>query len=237
MTHTIKRFYKGVSVTEAAEGGLSILLDSKPVRTPAGKPLVLPPAPPLADAVAAEWDAQTDHIRPWTMPLTQLAATALDRVGPERPVITQQLLGFAATDLLCYRVDFPHALRERQEQSWQPLLDWLAETLGARLDVTFGLTAIEQSADSLAAIARRLESYDVWTLTAAQSAAAAAGSTVLALGLAEGRLDGQQVFALAQLDETFQMEQWGEDYEAADRRRRLESDIAAAATLLALLSA
>lgn len=230
---TRKRFYKSTG-TKAVEGGFAVTLDGRVVKTPAGRQL-LAPNDRLGQALAAEWEAQKDNILPDTMPLTQLVSTALDRVGPERPAIIEQMLKFAETDLLCYRADQPEELVRRQQQGWQPLLDWAASALDAPLLVTTGLMAIAQPPASLASLERYLGRQDVWRLTAGQSACAAAGSLILAVAMLEGRLDGQQVFDLSALDETFQIERWGEDWEAAERRERLQGDIAAAFRLLAFL--
>lgn len=233
LNRTIKRFYKQANVAEA-EGGFAVQLDGRTVKTPAGTRLMVP-SRPLAEAMAAEWDAQGEDIQPALMPMTQLASTALDRVGPERAAIQEQLGKFAATDLLCYRAEFPPDLVARQTRLWQPLLDWAAETLGAALVTTAGILAVEQPAAALAALSARLDNYDVWRLTAAQAACAASGSLVLALALAEDRLSGEETFEVSQLDETYQIEQWGEDYEAADRRDVLKRDILAAERLLRLV--
>ena len=235
LNKTLKRFYK-LAAAAAVDGGYAVQLDGKGVKTPAAKPLVVPGLA-LATAMAAEWTAQETEIRPSTMPLTQLASTALDRVGPERQAILAQLRDYGATDLLCYRAACPLDLVERQARQWQPWLDWARKSLGADLAVTEGIMAVEQSDAALTALSQRLDSYDLWRLTAVQSACASAGSLVLALALGEGQLTGQQIFDLSQLDETYQIEKWGEDYEAADRRARLHRDLLAADQFLILLSA
>lgn len=231
----LKRFYKDAQATAVEAGGFAIHLDGKAVKTPLGRPLRLPNAR-LAEAVAAEWRAQGGTILPHTMPLTQLASTALDRTGPERASISEQLMGYAATDLLCYRADFPPELAERQARGWQPWLDWARDEVGARLVVTAGILAIDQPAEALAALAARIESLDDWRLAGVQSACPALGSLVLALALEAGRLSASDAFALSHLDETFQAEQWGEDTEAAARRTALEADVMAAERWLGLLS-
>ncbi len=229
----IRRFYARAECGEA-EGGFAVRLDGKVVKTPAGQALVVP-ARALAEAVAAEWAAQGDTVRPADMPLTQLAATALDRIGPERDAILPQMLAYAGTDLLCHRAAFPPDLVRRQDENWQPLLDWAAAALGARLEVTAGVVPVPQPPAALAALAARLAGYDVWRLTAAQAACAASGSLILALALAEGRLAGAEAFDLSQLDETYQIERWGDDAEAALRRANLRRDVLAADRLLALV--
>lgn len=234
LSKTIKRFYKD-STTQAAEGGYAVLLDGKSIKTPGGRAMVVPTAT-LAEAVAEEWRAQEEQVRPSSMPLTQLASTALDRVEPERPHITAQLMNYAGTDLLCYRAESPADLVVRQTATWQPLLDWAAQALDAPLVTTTGLAAVEQPAHALGALEGHLNGMDVWRLTAVQSSAAAMGSLILALALAEGRLEPDTAYEASQLDETYQIEQWGEDWEAADRRAALKADIQAAGRFLALLS-
>jgi chaperone required for assembly of F1-ATPase len=229
----IKRFYTQAAAAETGDG-FAVRLDGRAVKTPAGKVLVVPTRA-LAEAVAAEWAAQGETVRPADMPLTQLAATALDRIGPERDAILAQLLAYAGTDLLCHRAGFPPDLVRRQHAAWQPVLDWAAAELGARLEVTAGVVAVPQPADSLAALAARLAGYDVWRLTAVQAAAPATGSLVLALALAQRRLSGAEAFDLSHLDETYQMERWGDDPEAAQRRANLRRDVLAADRLLALV--
>ncbi|CCG41059.1 ATP12 family chaperone protein [Magnetospirillum molischianum] len=232
---TLRRFYEAASAAES-EGGFAVHLDGRPVRTPGGR-FLLVPARPLAEAVAAEWDAQVETILPSTMPLTQLSSTALDRVAPERETITGYLMAYAGTDLLCYRAEAPADLAMRQSREWQPLLDWAAETLAAPLASTVSVLAVSQPDHALAALATHLDAQDSWRLTAIQAAAAATGSLILALALAEERIDAEAAWSLSQLDETYQIEQWGEDAEATSRRAALKRDIAAAERLLSLLKA
>ena len=233
MSKTFKRFYKQAE-SRQAETGFAIHLDGKPIKTPGARALTAP-VQALAEAIAAEWTEQGEMVVPATMPLTQLTSTAIDRVGPERPHITAELMNYGGTDLLCYRAECPGDLVARQTRDWQPLLDWAALTLDAPLITTTAMAAVAQPSQSLAALERHLGQVDVWRLTAIQSATAALGSLILALALAEGRLSAEQAFQLSQLDETYQIEQWGEDYEAADRRAELAADIAAAGRFLDLL--
>jgi chaperone required for assembly of F1-ATPase len=235
LAKSFKRIYARAE-TMATDDGHVVRLDGKPVKTPGGRLLAVPSSA-LAEAMIAEWNGQGEMVIPATMPLTQLASTALDRVGPERAHIIAELMKYAGTDLLCYRAEVPLDLAERHAREWQPLLDWAALTLDASLMTTTAMLAIAQPPQTLAALERFLGGADPWRLTAIQSATAAMGSLILALALAEGRLTAEQAFALSQLDETYQIEQWGEDEEAAERRAELRQDIAAAAGLLALLAA
>src|SRR5690606_6744006 len=125
---------------------------------------------------------------------------------------------FAAHELLCYRVPHPVELVERQKALWQPLLDWAALNLDAPLLVTEGLASLEQPPTTLAALRHAVERRDDWRLTALALAVRVSGSLLVGLALAERRLDASAAFEVAELDESFTIERWGEDPEATARR-------------------
>jgi chaperone required for assembly of F1-ATPase len=213
-------------------GGFRICLDGRDLRTPAGQLLVIP-EDSLAEAIAAEWSVQGDFILPASMPLTRLACTAIDRVAPRRAAVVDQMMEYAATDLLCYRTLSPRDLMVRQEIVWQPVVDWAAVILGADLAVTSGVVPVPQPAAALQALRQVVEGYADLPLTALQSAVATMGSLLLGIALAEGRLSADEAFAASQLDETYQNELWGEDAEAVRAREGRRNDVAAAARVLA----
>jgi chaperone required for assembly of F1-ATPase len=216
------------------DGGWRVTLDGKPMRTPGKNELVLPNAA-LAAAISAEWEAQREEIRPVTMPLTRLAATAVDRTAAQRDLVVAETANYADTDLVCYRADHPPALAARQHAVWQPLIDWASQRHGVALAVTSGIVPARQSSATLSAFAAIVAAQDEFRLTALHTLTATCGSLVIALALIEGRLDAEAAFAASQLDETFQIEAWGEDAEAAVRRRNIAADIAATARFLELL--
>jgi chaperone required for assembly of F1-ATPase len=229
----MKRIYKSVA-TQPVEDGWGVVLDGRPLRTPAKRDLRVP-SERLAAAIATERDAQDPDIRPETMPLTRLAATAIDRTAAKRAEIAADVANYAGTDLVCYRAEHPPALAARQEAAWQPLIDWAAGRYDAGLAVTSGIVPLAQSPASLKIFAAVVAALDDFRLTAIQAATAACGSLVIALALYEGRLDADAAFAASQLDETFQLEAWGEDSEAIQRRTALAADIQATARFLDLL--
>ena len=228
-----KRFYKTAAAVETDGGGFRIELDGRAVRTPAGRSFVLA-ARALADAVAAEWAAQEDDILPASMPMTQLAYTALDHVASNRAEVIEQVVKYGKTDLLCYRAEAPPELVEQQARAWQPLLDWLREAHGVALVVTEGITPVAQSADVAEGLTRAVEPLDDLVLTALASAVHSSGSVVIGLAMLAGRLDAEQAFEVSQLDETHQISQWGEDHEAMARRDFLRAELGAAARFFEL---
>jgi chaperone required for assembly of F1-ATPase len=216
--------------------GHGITLDGKPIKT-LGKRDLLVPNEALAGAIAEEWNAQEGEVRVATMPLTRLATTTVDRVATQREAIVRQTANYAATDLVCYRAAHPPALTARQQAVWQPLIDWAVLRFDAPLSVTTGVIPTNQSATSLRAFAAAVAEQDDFALTALHVATAACGSLVIGLALIEGQLDAEAAFAASQLDESFQIEAWGEDAEQAERRRTLAADVHAAARFISLLRA
>jgi chaperone required for assembly of F1-ATPase len=231
----VKRFYREAEPVQRAAGH-GIVLDGKPIKTPGKRDLAVPNEA-LAAAIAEEWNAQEGEVRTETMPLTRLATTTVDRVATQRDAIVGQTANYAATDLVCYRAAQPPALAARQQAVWQPLIDWAVLRYDAPLVVTSGVIPKSQPAASLRALAAAVAEQDDFALTALHVATAACGSLVIALALLEGHLGPQQAFAASQLDESFQIEAWGEDSEQAARRRALAADIAAAAQFISLLRA
>jgi chaperone required for assembly of F1-ATPase len=231
----MKRFYKEAKVVPAA-GEFAIELDGKPLRTPEKRALIVPSIQ-LAEAIAGEWQGQGITVKPLSLPLTRLVSTAIDRVAPRRAEVIAEIAKYAATDLLCYRADEPRELVERQQQIWQPLLDWAEARLAAAFTVTQGVTPIAQTPATLAAIERAIAGHDAMRLAALHLATTACGSVVLGLALIGDRISADEAFAAAQLDETFQIERWGEDAEQTKTRAALKEDIALAARFAALLRA
>lgn len=227
-----RRFYKTATVA-SVEGGWGVLLDGRPLRSPAKRRFVLP-TEGLAAAIADEWAAQGEQVLPHSMPLMQLAATAIDRLADDRDGLIQEIAGYGRSDVVCYRADEPRSLARRQEEVWQPLIAWAAERYDIALNVTAGIVAVEQPAHTLATFRRVLEACDLFALTALAGATSAAGSLVIALALAEDRLGPEEAAETALLDELFQAEKWGSDPEAERRRTSIRADLAAAQRFYAL---
>jgi chaperone required for assembly of F1-ATPase len=227
----MKRFYKDVAVEQTPQG-FRLLLDGKPVQTPARRSLLLP-SRALADGVADEWRGQGEEMQPTTMPLTRLAHTVLDGVSMNRSDMIAAILRFGENDLLCYRADRPAEFAQRQGQ-WDAHLDWAAERFGARLLVTTGLAPVEQPAEAIASLRRAVEAQDDFALATLHVLASITGSLVLGLAALEGRLAAAHAFALSRLDEAYQAERWGRDPEADERAHRLAQDMENAARLVRL---
>lgn len=230
-----KRFYKQAAA-KALGDGFAVELDGRAVKTPAGRPLTLPTLA-LAQAVAAEWNAQGDKIEPKSMHLMPLCGTAIDRVPEVRAGLIEGLLRYADTDLLCYRAAHPEDLARRQAEAWQPLLDWAADALGARLVPTQGVSHVPQDPAAHDAFQAALEGCDDWTLTALGELVGITGSLVVGLAVVKGRLTAREADAAAHVDDDYQQELWGEDAEAAKRRAGVRRDLETAARFLELLKA
>jgi chaperone required for assembly of F1-ATPase len=225
----VKRFYKQVSVEDGA-----ILLDGRPVRTPARAPLVLP-SPAVAEAVAEEWRAQGEEIDPRSMPLTGLGNAAIDRVAPDPAGFARPIAAYAESDLLCYRADAPVELVARQAEAWDPLLDWARTRYDVHFTVTSGVIHAPQPPATVARLGEALVARDAFALAAMSPLVTIGGSLVAALALAEGEIGPEQAFDITHLDELWQVERWGEDQLALEARTARRRDFMAAAQLLALL--
>ncbi|WP_286830854.1 MULTISPECIES: ATP12 family chaperone protein [Kordiimonas] len=229
----MKRFYENVA-TEAADTGHVITLDGRLVKTPAKATLVLPTRS-LAEAVADEWRAQSDKIVPATMPKTQLAYTALDRVALRHDDVVREVAAFGATDLLCYRAAEPEDLVARQKEVWDPYLAWASETLGADLTVTDGIMPVAQDDEALKALMADVAGYDAFELTVLHAFTNVLGSLVLALAYMKGYSPLEAVWQASILDSLHQEELWGLDAEVEDKREAAYADLVTAGEFLSHL--
>lgn len=209
-------------------------LDDKPVRTPAGASLLLPTRA-LAEAIAEEWRAQETKIDPSSMPMLQLANSAIDRVAGNVEAIVDQLAAYGETDLVCHWAPDPPELVARQRQHWQPLLDWAALELDAPLRPVEGIVARPQPKTALEALRVAVAAQPPFRLAALYLLTTVTGSLVIGLAALAGRIDPEAAWQAAQLDELFQAERWGEDEEAAARRTAEKADLMAATRFLGLL--
>ena len=230
----LKRFYKETAVMPAEGGGFCVALDGRSLRTPMRAALIVP-TEGLAQAIADEWAAQEDTVRPQTMPMTAIACTAIDLIRARRAEAEAEIGAYAGTELLCYRVDDPPELAERQEKIWQPLLDWAAGTHGSNLCTTSGILPVEQPGPAMSALLRAISRHSDMELSALAAAVKASGSLIIGLALAAGRLSAEEAFAAAELEGSYQIEKWGEDEEAARRREALLAELKSAQRFFKLL--
>jgi len=236
----LARFYKTVAVAPQAQG-FAILLDGKPLRTPARAPL-LAPSEALAQAIAREWEAQAEHVDPATMPLTRLANSALDGVSPRMAEVEADAAKYAASDLVCYRAGDPEALVAAQSETWDPLMAFIRERHGARFSLSEGVIHHAQPQETLEAISRLLHETvgdgvaAPFRLAGIHAMTTLSGSLVVALAVALGHIDADAGFAAAHVDEDYQLRVWGADDEALARRARRHEEMRAAALCVALAS-
>ncbi|GGG26947.1 ATP12 family chaperone protein [Chelatococcus composti] len=233
--HLPRRFYKEAAVEERAEGFV-LLLDGRPARTP-GKALLALPTQAAGEAVAAEWAAQGEHIDPAAMPLTRIANSAIDGVSREMEAVAADVVKYAGSDLLCYRAEGPERLVARQQQIWDPILAWVREALGARFVLAEGVMFVAQPEASLAAVAAAVARFDrPMALAALHVLTTLSGSALIALAVALDHLTPEAAWLAAHVDEDVQMEIWGEDQEALERRAARWREFAAAAQMLRALA-
>ena len=224
-----QRFYKTTGLTQNGDQ-FEITLDGKSVRTPSRRVLATP-SRELSQAIADEWQAQTDVVDPANMPLTRLANSIIDGVADQSESVQDEIVKYLGSDLLFYRADGPEGLIERQVRVWDPVVNWAASDLGARFIMVEGVVFAAQPPEAVAA-ARRAIPKDQWRLGATHSIMTLTGSALLALALAHDAVSVDQAWDAAHVDEDWQMEQWGQDALAMQRREYRLAELKAAATIL-----
>lgn len=224
-----RRFYAATG-THQAKGGYEVTLDGKAVRTPAGRTLAVP-ALGLAQAIAAEWEAQREVIDPAAMPMTRLANAIVDGVAEKPGPVAAEIQKYLASDLLFYRASGPQQLRERQAAQWDPIVAWGRETLGAHFKLGEGVVHVAQPEPALKAAAAAIPT-NPWQLGAVHVITTLTGSALIALAVARGAISADAAWQAAHVDEDWNMTQWGQDEMALQRRAFRFAEFAAAAAVL-----
>ncbi len=229
-----KKFYEQASVEEANDG-FSIALDGRPVKTP-GKQVLMLPGKVSAQIVADEWNAAEEVINPLKMPATRLANTAIDGVVNEMQAVMEDITRYVSSDLLCYRAESPQGLVEKQIEHWDPILDW-AQTFGASFEIGKGISFINQPKEAIALFGARLKVHeDPFKLACLHTFTSISGSALIALALADEHIDAEVAWTTAHVDEDWNIAQWGDDFEAQERRAQKWIDFSTADKLLKAVS-
>jgi len=228
-----KRFWTEVTVAPD-ERGFAVLLDGRPVRTPAKTPFAAPNRA-VAEAAAEEWRAQEGELRPDSMPVTRAVNSAIDRVATQIDEVRTIVAGYGGSDLLCYRAEGPAELVRRQGALWDPALAWAEAAFGARLFLGEGVMHVAQPERAVAALAGAVDGYSPLELTALHDLVAISGSLVLGLAVAEGAMTAEEAWRASRVDEDWQIEQWGEDAEAAEAAANKRAAFLDAAGLMRLV--
>jgi chaperone required for assembly of F1-ATPase len=230
----VKRFWNEAAAVRQADGGWGIALDGRPVRTPARASLLLESAA-LADAIAAEWQAQGETIDPASMPLTGIANAAIDLASPDPAAFAEPIAAYAESDLFCYRDDRDAALQAEQAAAWNPLLAWAEGRYAVEFALAQGVLPVDQPAATIAALRGAVLTHDAFRLAALAPLVTIGGSLVAGLALAERAFDPAPLWDAVALDELYQERRWGADSEAQQARARREADWNDAARFLSLL--
>lgn len=209
-----KRFWKVTDVVADGDG-FGVTLDGRPVRTPAKRPLRVP-TQTMAQAIAAEWDAQAEKVDPRTMPVTRGANAAIDKVALQKAEVADMLAAYGDSDLLCYRAVEPEALVARQAEAWDPLIDWAAAEFGSRLKVYSGVMHAPQDPAAVARLSAFVHGFTHFELAGFHDLVALSGSLVIGLAATRDFESADRLWTVSRIDEDWQAEQWGVDEQAAE---------------------
>jgi len=205
----LKRFWQAVEVIPSNDG-FTVTLDGRNVRTP-GKALLAVPTEEMARHIASEWEAQTDRVDPRTMPWTRSANSAIDKLSVQRAEVEDHLIGYAGTDLVCYRAVSPNELVERQAAAWDPILQNVDKSFGVRLLTTSGVMPVTQEPETIDVLRNVMSTMSDFAITGFHDIVTLSGSYLIAVSVAQKAVESHAAWGLSRIDEDWQVEQWGHD--------------------------
>ncbi|GAA5837634.1 hypothetical protein JCM9279_006815 [Rhodotorula babjevae] len=226
----MRRFWKSVAL-EPRDGDYAVLLDKRTLKTPGGTQLLVPKERlPVALCIADEWENQTTVLKPHTLPMTSIAARALDglNTAEARKDVVAYLLRYLDTDTVCFHESFPERLTRLQDAHWKPLIAWVEETYGVEIKLYEGILGNKQSDATVLKLGAVASEFDHFKLAAFERAVLASKSYLIALALVEGHLTVDEAAHAAHVEVQSQIDRWGEvedthDVDHHDVRVRLGS--------------
>ena len=214
----MKRFWREVTV-EPEGDGWQVALDGRRVKTAQARAQIVP-SPTLAEALADEWRAQPEDVDPAGFGLRDMADYAIDIVANDPADAIRRILAYAEGETLCYRAEPDEPLAARQRATWEPLLKAAEAAHGVRFERVVGILHRAQPAETLATLRAHLETLDPFALAALQTLASIAASLTIGLAALEPGADAATLFTASNLEEDWQAEQWGWDWQAEGTRAR-----------------
>lgn len=227
---TLKRFWKTVGIDER-DNALAVTLDKRPLKTPGGKPLLLPRNKRLvATLIASEWENQETLLKPHTLPITSIASRATDAFSDEqtRSDVRAQLLKYLESDTICYHQNEPPALVKLQETHWKPILNWARTFFDVEISTSDSFILSPHPQRTMQKFDEVLSKFDHWQMAAMERATYTSKSFLIALALVKRHITVEQAALAANVEVNSQIERWGEvedshDVDYHDVRRQLGS--------------
>ncbi|KAA8916551.1 hypothetical protein TRICI_001305 [Trichomonascus ciferrii] len=233
---TLEKFWTKVDVKPQEDNHYAVALDSSPIKTPKGNRLVVPSST-VAHLLAQEWSVITSlKIKPHSLPLTSLAARAIDlQDSPnERRDVVEYLMPYLDTDTLLVFApsdDCEGTLRMAQENQYRPVINRAEDFWKVRLNWLDGDTMLfgnTQTEETKAIVREWIEGLNPWQFAALERATITAKSLIAGLLVLNRSHTVDQIADLVNLEIIHQTKLWGEvedthDVNHADLRRYLGS--------------
>lgn len=181
----------------------------------------------VAEKIRDEWDAQTEHIYPDTMPYQSLVCTAIDQMTQNPHTAIDRLIPYLETDTICFVGADRHDLVQKQEETWTPIRDRFSEHYGVKLSLSSeGIMLTphpEETVETVRLKLRELVGQSPWKLAALDVATGSCCSLICGLQLVQGELSIEDAIRASHLEEYYNMQFWGEDQSWIVMKKRLDN--------------
>lgn len=148
----------------------------------------------------------------------------LKEIPKQRSLILDKLVEFSLTDMMLFWGQNKELVAQ-QEKIWGPLLQWVEKEFGTKLKTTQNLDVPEQDQKLAYRLNFELQKLSDRQLVAFYAMALRTRSVLLALAFVKGKINAQEAFQAATLEEIWQAEKWGKDEEAESRRQTMRQEL------------
>lgn len=148
----------------------------------------------------------------------------LKEIPEQRSLILDKLVEFSLTDMMLFWGQNKELVAQ-QEKIWGPLLQWVEQEFDTKLKTTQNLDVPEQDQKLAYRLNFELQKLSDRQLVAFYAMALRTRSVLLALAFVKGKINAQEAFQAAALEEIWQAEKWGKDEEAENRRQTMRQEL------------
>ncbi len=148
----------------------------------------------------------------------------LKEIPEQRSLILDKLVEFSLTDMMLFWGQNKELVAQ-QEKIWGPLLQWVEQEFDTKLKTTQNLDVPEQDQKLAYRLNFELQKLSDRQLVAFYAMALRTRSVLLALAFVKGKINAQEAFQAAALEEIWQAEKWGKDEEAESRRQTMRQEL------------
>lgn len=146
-------------------------------------------------------------------------------VAQHREEIIERMVNFSLTDTLLFRNPDAAELIEEERKVWDPIVEWAKEKMAVDFKASESLEVPVENNASLPRLQVFLDSLSDKELVVFYEVSKITKSVLLAAAFVKRKVNAEDAFKAAFLEEIWQADKWGHDEQADKRRETIKQEL------------